>query len=44
MQETIESLAYKWGFPFLRKRYGDDRFFFIKWLGVVQKKHNLYNT
>ena len=27
MQETIESLAYKWGFPFLRKRYGDDRFF-----------------
>ena len=44
MQETIESLAYKWGFPFLRKQYAHDCFFFIEWVGVVQKKRNLYNT
>lgn len=38
MQETIESLAYKWGFPFLQKRYGDDCFFFfIEWIGAVKK-------
>ena len=43
MQETIESLAYKWGFPFLRK-LDMIVFFFVEWVGVVQKKRNLYNT
>ena len=44
MQETIESLAYKWGFPFLRKRYGDDCFFFLSNDSTKRKKSIIFIT